>query len=235
MMRSKIPILAATALLAGCVGVHPAFDPEAEEGVHGDVEIEWWYHYGWLEDEDGGRWAWVSSFFRTVRPKTGLARYLITDLINLDTGQGHFRSRIGTELFTAAGIPVPKLQAPHEPIPGKPLERPGDPLKLRYGTGDCEITRAFRGVQMEGAADNVVEECDISESILTGVRLRDSDRNTFVDLELEENPFGVFVDIDSEDNVFDELEVEDSESCDVIDFGVNTQFRNSEFETFNCS
>lgn len=139
-MRHKVPVLLAAALIAGCSGPRPAFDPRAEEGPHGGAGVEWWYHYGWLEDEDGRRWAWVSSFFRTVRPRTGLSRYLIHDLIDLETGRGRFRSRVGAEIFAALSIPVPKLKPPHELIPGRPLEKPDAPLDLRYGRDRLERT-----------------------------------------------------------------------------------------------
>ncbi|HXX92760.1 MAG TPA: hypothetical protein VEN81_03950, partial [Planctomycetota bacterium] len=90
-------------ILAGCHGIPPdpapspeaeggvhgspapgfAFDPDREEGVHGGVEVEWWYHYGFLTDDSGGEWAVFSSFFRAERKGVPLSRYLLYDLLDL--------------------------------------------------------------------------------------------------------------------------------------------------------
>jgi predicted secreted hydrolase len=124
------------ALLASCASPSRfAYDPIANEGVHAGAEVEWWYHFGWLSDDAGTDWAWVSSFFR-YRGQ----RYLIHDLIDLKTGRGDYRSRLGEEALAGfvAATRMPKLPAPHEPIPGKPLEKAGDPLRLRYGADEFE-------------------------------------------------------------------------------------------------
>jgi predicted secreted hydrolase len=130
--------LLAVLALAGCAGSSGprwAFDPEAEEGVHADVRVEWWYHWGFLEDEAGGRWSFFSSFFRTWKPGLPITRYQLGDLTDLTTGERRSRSAAGAEL-----LPLVKafrgestLPRPHEVIPGEPLEKGGDPLRMRYG------------------------------------------------------------------------------------------------------
>ena len=118
-----------------------AFDPHREEGVHADVEIEWWYHWGFLKDENGNEWAAFSSFFRTRNKTLPLTRYFLYDLTDLKTGSRRHRSAAGAELLAVAGLPgQTKLPPPHEVIPGQPLEKPGDPLRLRYGDDFLERT-----------------------------------------------------------------------------------------------
>ena len=63
----RLPIL--LLLLASCASEPKhkwAFDPYEEEGVHDKVEVEWWYHWGFLTDETGREWCAFSSFFRTI-------------------------------------------------------------------------------------------------------------------------------------------------------------------------
>jgi predicted secreted hydrolase len=128
-------LLLALLAAAGCAAPGPqwGFDPKAEEGIHDGVKVEWWYHWGFLEDEAGGRWSVFSSFFRTLRPE--LTRYQLYDLTNLATGERRSRSAAGSELLVIAKALTGKaeLPKPHEVIPGPPLEKPGDPLKVRYG------------------------------------------------------------------------------------------------------
>ena len=136
--------IATLAALLSCAPAGPrfAFDPEREEGVHGGVDVEWWYHFGWLSDETGGRWAWFSSFFR-YQPKEGpLVRYLIYDLTDLETGERSYVSRVGAEALPAIAAVTgnPKPPEPHGVIPGAPRERPGDPLRLTYGDDLFERT-----------------------------------------------------------------------------------------------
>ena len=114
-----------------------AFDPDREEGIHGGVEVEWWYHYGFVSDDAGGEWAVFSSFFRAQRKGLPLSRYLLYDLIDLRTGAGDFRSRLGSEALPLVllGSSKSTLSPPHAAIAGLPLEKAGDPLKLTYGDG----------------------------------------------------------------------------------------------------
>ncbi|HZE97402.1 MAG TPA: lipocalin family protein [Planctomycetota bacterium] len=123
---------------AGCAAPPAAtwaFDPAAEEGVHGDVRVEWWYHWGFLEDDAGGRWTVFSSFFRSLRPGQPPTRYQLYDLTNLATGERSSRSAVGAELLplVKALTGDTKLPRPHLLIPGEPLEKAGDPLQVRYG------------------------------------------------------------------------------------------------------
>jgi predicted secreted hydrolase len=111
-----------------------AFDPDKEEGVHGAVEVEWWYHYGYLTDDAGGEWALFSSFFRFQPKGRGPSRYLLYDLLDLKTGAHDYRSRLGAEAMAliSLGSGRTELSLPHGVIPGAPLEKPGDPLDLKY-------------------------------------------------------------------------------------------------------
>jgi len=123
---------------SGCVSPPPvkwAFDPDREEGIHADVEVEWWYHWGFLTDEKGDSWACFSAFFRTWKRNLPITRYFLYDLTNLKTGERSFRSAAGAEILplVAALSGEAKFPAPHEVIPGTPLEKAGDPLRLRYG------------------------------------------------------------------------------------------------------
>lgn len=143
MLLRHLALLAALGAVAcSATRLRFAFDPEREEGVHGEVDVEWWYHFGWLNDVEGGRWAWFSSFFR-YQPKEGpLVRYLIYDLVDLSTGQRTYVSRVGAEALPgiAAVTGNPRPPEPHGVIPGTPLERPGDPLRLTYGEDRLERT-----------------------------------------------------------------------------------------------
>ena len=116
MQRLLLPAI----LLAGCATSFPhfAYDPHAEEGVHGGVEVEWWYHFGFLTDDAGGEWAVFSAFFRAEKKGLPLSRYLLYDLLDLKSGAHEFRSRLGAE--AAALFP---LGPPPPLIPGAPLDR----------------------------------------------------------------------------------------------------------------
>lgn len=149
--------LAGFALLVSCAGPRPAFNAHEEDGVHGNVDIEWWYHYGWLEDEAGGEYAWISSFFRFRAKDLAAGRYFIYDLVDLKTGQADYRSRIGAEVFAKFAVFGGQVQVPppHEVIAGGPAEKAGDPLRLAYGEDTLERTAPgryrlkARGVDLE--------------------------------------------------------------------------------------
>ncbi|HLY11814.1 MAG TPA: lipocalin family protein [Planctomycetota bacterium] len=169
--------LLALGVLAGCAGPAPrwAFDPGAEEGIHADVRVEWWYHWGFLEDEDGGRWSCFSSFFRTWKPGFPITRYQLYDLTNLATGERRSRSAAGAELLplVKALSGEAKLPKPHDIIPGEPLEKGGDPLRVRYGDDLFELLDRDRYRLKTGEVD--VELHPVSEFMavegtgLTGV------------------------------------------------------------------
>lgn len=149
---------------------------DREEGVHGPVDVEWWYHFGWLTDEDGGDWAWVSSFFR-YNPKIGPAyRYELSDLVDLKTGRAAYRSRVGSEAFPViqALTGQAALPAPHQWIPGLPAERPGDPLKLAYGEDRFEKTGPrryrLRVEDLDLDLRSVSEPMPVEGTGLTGIR-----------------------------------------------------------------
>jgi predicted secreted hydrolase len=132
-------------LAAGCASEPPvrwAFDPHQEEGVHGDVEVEWWYHWGFLTDDAGNEWTAFSAFFRTWKKDLPITRYFLYDLTDLKTGIRTYRSAAGAEILplVQALSGEAKLPAPHQVIPGKPLEKAGDPLKLKYGDDVLERT-----------------------------------------------------------------------------------------------
>ncbi|HYE99132.1 MAG TPA: lipocalin family protein [Planctomycetota bacterium] len=138
-MRKKNPIrsLALSLLLAaGCAapGYDWGFDPDAEEGVHGGVPVEWWYHWGFLTDETGGEWAWFSSFFR-AHGQGLAARYLLHDLLDMKSGKSDYRSLLGSEVLTAWQLSSGKKspEPPHGLIPGGMREKAGGPLDLKYG------------------------------------------------------------------------------------------------------
>jgi predicted secreted hydrolase len=163
-------------LFAGCAPTSNfAFDPDAEEGVHGGVEVEWWYHYGFVTDDAGGDWAIFSSFFRAQRKGVPLSRYLLYDLLDLKSGAHDYRSRLGTEAMPLFSLGSGKntLAPPHGVIDGVPLEKAGDPLKLVYGEHTLEQTgrRAYRlrtgDVDLELRA--VSEPMPVEGTGLTGV------------------------------------------------------------------
>jgi predicted secreted hydrolase len=133
----KRSLLLAALGAASCAAPGPfwAFDPDLEEGVHADVQVEWWYHWGFLSDADGGEWSVFSSFFRTRKPGGPLMRYQLYDLTDLRTGARSSRSAAGEEslALVAALTGRRELPRPHLVIPGTPLEQPGEPLRLRYG------------------------------------------------------------------------------------------------------
>jgi len=133
-MRS---VLLALLLIAGCAAPAPrwAFEPAAEEGIHADVRVEWWYHWGFLEDEAGGKWCCFSSFFRTWKQGYPITRYQLYDLTNLASGERKSRSAAGAEILplVKALSGEAKLPKPHDVIPGEPLEKGGDPLRVKYG------------------------------------------------------------------------------------------------------
>jgi predicted secreted hydrolase len=174
MLRSALLLL----LLASCSASSPrwAFDPDLEEGVHGDVEIEWWYHWGFLTDEDGRAWTCFSSFFRPTPKGYGAWRYFLYDLTDLSTGERRYRSAAGDEVLQLAK----KLNGqtsfppPHEVIPGPVLEKPGDDLRLRYGEDRLERTGRREYRLKVGEVDLVLratsEAMAVEGTGLTGVK-----------------------------------------------------------------
>lgn len=142
---SRIGWTVLLSLAVGCASEQPvpwAFDPVREEGIHGNVEVEWWYHWGYLTDESGGEWCAFSSFFRAWKEKYPVTRYFLYDLADLKTGTRKLRSAAGAEILplVAALSGKAEFPSPHEVIPGLPLEKPGDPLKLKYGPEEFERT-----------------------------------------------------------------------------------------------
>ncbi len=138
-------LLLITLAVAGCAADPPArwaYDPHQEEGIHGNVEVEWWYHWGFLTDEAGNEWTAFSAFFRTWKKDLPITRYFLYDLTDLKNGVRNYRSAAGAEILplVAALSGEAKLPHPHQVIPGKPLEKAGDPLKLRYGDDLLERT-----------------------------------------------------------------------------------------------
>ncbi len=137
-------IVAALLLASACAAPTPkwAFDPHQEEGVHGDVEVEWWYHWGFLTDDAGSEWCAFSAFFRTWKQNFPVTRYFLYDLTDLKKGVRRFRSAAGAEIvpIMTALTGEKKFPPPHEIIPGGPLEKAGDPLKLHYGDDLLERT-----------------------------------------------------------------------------------------------
>ena len=84
-MHRGVGLLAVVLLFSGCASEHPvrwAFNPHQEEGIHGDVEVEWWYHWGFLTDEAGNEWTAFSAFFRTWKKDLPITRYFLYDLTN---------------------------------------------------------------------------------------------------------------------------------------------------------
>lgn len=172
--------LLAFALLAASACASPppvrwAFDPHAEEGVHGNVEVEWWYHWGFLTDEAGNEWAAFSSFFRAWKKDLPVTRYFLYDLTDLRKGTRSTRSAAGAEVLplVAALSGEAKLPTPHQVIPGLPLERAGDPLKLRYGEDLLERTGASAYRLKVGDVDvllkGVAEPMAVEGTGLTGI------------------------------------------------------------------
>jgi len=164
--------------LAGCASGNSfkwAFDPHQEEGIHDRVEVEWWYHWGFLTDETGKEWCAFSSFFRTWKEKFPVTRYFLYDLTDLTQGSRTSRSAAGAEIlpYVAALSGEAKLPPPHEVIPGKPLEKPGDPLRLRYGDDLLERTghAAYRLKvgDVDVALKAVAEPMAIEGTGLTGI------------------------------------------------------------------
>src|SRR4051812_40667509 len=113
------------AAAAGCAspGPHWAFDPHAEEGVHRDVRVEWWYHWGFLQDDAGGRWACFSSFFRAHKPGLPVTRYYLYDLTDLATGGRYARSPAGAGNLPLFRSPTRGGKLP-QPPPLSPLPPP---------------------------------------------------------------------------------------------------------------
>jgi predicted secreted hydrolase len=141
MKRALLVVLA----VAGCASEPPvrwAYDPHQEEGVHGNVEVEWWYHWGFLSDESGNEWAAFSAFFRAWKKDLPMTRYFLYDLTDLKRGTRQVRSAAGAEILplVKALSGESKFPAPHQVIPGSPLEKAGDPLKLSYGDDLLERT-----------------------------------------------------------------------------------------------
>src|SRR6185436_6465668 len=151
------------------------FDPHAEEGIHDRVEVEWWYHWGYLTDESGGEWCSFSSFFRTEKKNFPMTRYFLYDLTDLKTGARRYRSAAGAEILplVAALSGKSELPSPHQVIPGAPLEKAGDPLKLRYGEDLLERTGPGRYRLKVGDIDlvlkSVADPMAIEGTGLTGI------------------------------------------------------------------
>jgi predicted secreted hydrolase len=165
-------------LLSGCAGVAPAtwaFDPDAEEGVHKDVEIEWWYHWGFLTDADGGEWTLFTSFFRVSKAGYPSTRYFLYDLTDLKTGERSYRSAAGEEVLKLAQklTGVKEFPRPHQVIPGAVAEKAGDPLKLRYGDDLLERTGPWQYLLKAGDVDlrlhAVSEPMAVEGTGLTGI------------------------------------------------------------------
>src|SRR5262245_31361015 len=181
-MSASLRSLALAFLVAGCA-TEPqhkwAFDPHAEEGIHADVEVEWWYHWGFLTDANGGEWCAFSSFFRTWKQKYPVSRYFLYDLTDLTKGTRTSRSAAGAEVlpFVAALSGEAKLPTPHEVIPGAPLEKAGDPLRLRYGDDLLERTGRAAYRLKVGEVDvtlkAVAEPMAIEGTGLTGITRRE--------------------------------------------------------------
>src|SRR5688572_31382194 len=114
-------------LVSGCAGVAPAtwaFDPDAEEGVHAKVEIEWWYHWGFLSDEAGREWTLFTTFFRILKPGFPPSRYFLYDLTDLATGERSYRSAAGEEVLKVAQkTGLREFPRPHQVIPGTVQEK----------------------------------------------------------------------------------------------------------------
>lgn len=183
-VRPRLALLAAAlAISAGCAGDAPplrwAYEPLREEGVHADVQVEWWYHWGFLTDDAGGEWCVFSAFFRTWKPNFPITRYFLYDLTDLKSGTRTFRSAAGAEILplVAALSGQAKLPAPHEVIPGAPLEQPGDPLKVRYGNDLLESTGASTYRLKVGDVDvtlrSVAEPMAVEGTGLTGIERPD--------------------------------------------------------------
>jgi predicted secreted hydrolase len=139
MKRALLILLA----VAGCASpVKWAYDPHQEEGVHADVEVEWWYHWGFLTDDAGNEYAAFSAFFRAWKKDLPMTRYFLYDLTDLKQGTRQVRSAAGAEILplVKALSGEAKFPAPHLVIPGSPLEKAGDPLRLRYGDDLLERT-----------------------------------------------------------------------------------------------
>src|SRR6185295_3282046 len=174
-MKWRVGAVALLAAVGCATPVRWAFDPQAEEGIHADVEVEWWYHWGYLTDEAGGEWCSFSSFFRTWKKGFPLTRYFLYDLTDLKTGSRTYRSAAGAEILplVAALSGKPDLPSPHEVIPGKPLEKAGDPLKIRYG--DDELERIGPGTyrlkvgEVDLTLTAVAEPMAIEGTGLTGI------------------------------------------------------------------
>ena len=141
-MRAAVLLLLLLPIAACAPSPRWAFDPHQEEGIHGNVEVEWWYHWGFLTDEAGNEWTAFSAFFRTWKKDLPITRYFLYDLTNLKTGTRTYRSAAGAEILplVQALSGEAKLPAPHQVIPGKPLEKAGDPLRLQYGDDLLERT-----------------------------------------------------------------------------------------------
>lgn len=156
-----------------------AFDPDREEGVHGDVEVEWWYHYGFLADDAGGEWALFSAFFRSERKGRPLSRYQLYDLLDLKTGAHTYHSRLGEEAMPLYSLATgqPTLSPPHSVIASPVLEKAGDPLKLVYGE-DSLVRTGHRQYRLRvGEADLELRAASPPMAVegtgLTGVRSPD--------------------------------------------------------------
>ena len=131
-MKRALGILVLAILAsAGCATVPSpkwAYDPEQEEGVHGDVEVEWWYHWGFHTDDAGNEWCAFSAFFRTWKKNYPVTRYFLYDLTDLNKGVRSFRSAcgMGTTSSSAPGRgPIGSKSATStSPSPRSPIRWP---------------------------------------------------------------------------------------------------------------
>ena len=170
-------VVVALLLSSACASPSPkwAYDPHQEEGVHGDVEVEWWYHWGFLTDDAGTEWCAFSAFFRTWKQKYPVTRYFLYDLTDLSRGVRNFRSAAGAEILplVAALSGEAKFPPPHQVIPGAPLEKAGDPLKLQYGDDLLERSGPFTYRLKVGEVDvsltSVAEPMAVEGTGLTGI------------------------------------------------------------------
>lgn len=169
-------------LLAGCAGAPPvrwAFDPDEHEGVHKDVEVEWWYHWGFLTDDEGTEWTCFSTFFRAWKKGFPQTRYYLYDLTDLRTGERRYRSAAGEEALKLAQqlTGAKEFPRPHEVIPGAILEKPGDRLLLKYGDDHLERTGKWEYRLRTGEVDVQLkatsEPMAVEGTGLTGLRARD--------------------------------------------------------------
>ena len=133
----SIAFAAAALVLAGPARPPSAFDLDRDDGIHARCKVEWWYHFGWLEDRAKNEWAWFSAFFLhpvEIRNRTYVLRYELNELIDMKSGRRELHTRIGppgwSEFLRRRGGTMTDL---FEVIPGSAAAEPGGPLNLAYG------------------------------------------------------------------------------------------------------